>query len=116
MVNYLRGIDLISVPFQKKYRSYIEIVVLILEAVKFGDASLYSVMKQTSINYPQLKKYLNPLSMLDLVEVNVKGGKVYYRATEKGLAFLKQYSILREMLSEADFETNNIQCYLQKIK
>ncbi len=116
MANYLREISLIRLPSQKKYRSYIEIVALILEAVKFGDSGLYSIMKQTSINYSQLKKYLKPLSMSGLVEVSVKGEKVFYRASEKGLTFLKHYNVLRDMLSDADSETPNIRYCLQKMK
>jgi predicted transcriptional regulator len=116
MANYLKEIGLIRIPLQKKYRSYIEIVALILEAVKYGDAGLYFIMKQTNINYPQLKKYLKPLSRLGFVEPSVRDGKAFFRASEKGLAFLKQYNVLRDMLSNADFESNRLQYCLQKVK
>lgn len=116
VANHLREISLIRLPLQKKYRSYMEIVALILEAVKIGDSGLYSIMKRTNINYPQLRKYLKPLSMLGLVEVSVKGGKVFYRASEKGLIFLKYYNVLRDMLFNADFETHNMRYCLQKMK
>jgi predicted transcriptional regulator len=55
-------------------------------------------MKYTSINYAQLKKYLGPLTRIGLVDMDVREGKALYRASEKGLAFLRQYSILRGML------------------
>ena len=93
-----------------------EIVALILESAKFGDSGLYSIMKRTNINYPQLRKYLKPLSMLGLVEVSVKGGKVFYRASEKGLVFLKHYNVLRDILFNADFEMHNMRYCLQKTK
>jgi predicted transcriptional regulator len=109
MVNYLREVMLIRFPLQKKYRSYIEIIALILEAVKFGDAGLYAIMKQTNISYPQLKKYLKPLNMLGFVNASIKDGKVFYKASDKGLAFLRQYNLLRDILSTANFE-NNLQC------
>lgn len=112
----MREISLIRFHTQKKYRSYLEIIALILEAVKFGDSSLYFIMKQTNVNYPQLRKYLKTLNKLGFVEANVKGEKVFYRAREKGLAFLKQYNVLRDMLSDAGFETGDIRYCLQKAK
>jgi len=55
-------------------------------------------MRYTSNNYTQLKKYLDLLAKIGFIEVNIGQGKVLYRASEKGLAFLRQYNILRDML------------------
>jgi len=85
-------------PLQKKYRSQMEIIALILEAAGSDGAALYSLMKRTSINYAQLKKYLPSLIEIGFIEAEVGDGKISFRASERGLAFLKQYNILRDML------------------
>ena len=85
-------------PLQKKYRSQMEIIALILEAAGSNGAALYSLMKRTSINYAQLKKYLPSLIKIGFIEAEVGDGKISFRASERGLAFLRQYNILRDML------------------
>jgi len=89
-------------PLTNKYRSGIELVALILDAVKYSGAARYLLMKQLGINYAQLKKYLKPLTEFGLIEVDIKNGQVLYRASEKGVAFLRQYIVLCEMLSSAE--------------
>jgi len=101
MANYTRELNLISLPLHKKYRSRIEIIALILEAARYNGATRYSLMKHTSINYSQLEKYLEPLIKIGFVEVNLKDGQVLYRAGEIGLAFLRQYEVLRDILLSA---------------
>jgi predicted transcriptional regulator len=88
-------------PLQKKYRSQMEIIALILEAAGDNGAALYSLMKRTSINYAQLKKYLPSLIKIGFIEAKVGDGKISFRASERGLAFLRQYNILRDMLLSA---------------
>ena len=86
----------------KKNRSSFEIIALILEAVKDNDAARYFLMKHTSINYAQLKKYLNYLIEMGFIETDVKDGQALYRASEKGAVFLRQYYTLLEMLFTPD--------------
>jgi predicted transcriptional regulator len=88
-------------PLRKKYRSHFEIVALILDAAKNEFAGRYSLMKQAGLNYTQLKKYLEPLSEIGLISKHINEGKIVYRASEKGLAILRQYCLLLEMLMEA---------------
>ncbi|MEM3700166.1 MAG: winged helix-turn-helix domain-containing protein [Candidatus Bathyarchaeia archaeon] len=101
MVTRARELDLIRVPFQKRYRSRMEIIALILEAAGCDGAALYSIMKRADINYVQLKKYLPSLAKIGFVEAEIKGGKLLFRLSEKGIAFLRQYNILRDMLLNA---------------
>jgi len=101
MANYTRGLNLICVPLRKKYRSHIEIVALILEAIKDTGAARYSLMKHTSNNYAQLRKYLELLAKIGFIEMDIKEGKILYRASEMGLDFLRQYNVLRDMLFSA---------------
>lgn len=85
----------------KKNRSSFELIALILETVKDNDAARYSLMKHTSINYAQLKKYLKYLIEMGFIETDMKDGQDSYRASEKGAVFLRQYYRLLEMLFEA---------------
>jgi len=84
--------------FNKKYRSHLEIVALVIEAVKNKDAGNSSIMRHANINYMQLKKYLNSLAEMGFIEPNIENGQISYKATERGLAFLRQYYVLLGML------------------
>jgi len=108
-------------PLHKKYRSHFEIVALILDAAKNEFAGRYSLMKQAGLNYTQLKKYLEPLSEIGLISKHINEGKIVYRASEKGLAILRQYCLLLEMLMEAQLtginknnDPNNLQQILER--
>lgn len=101
MANYNKEFDLICLPLQKKYRSQMEIIALILETAGANGAALYSLMKRTGINYAQLKKYLPSLTKIGFMEAEIREGKVSFRICEKGFAFLRQYNILRGMLLSA---------------
>ncbi|NWG11600.1 hypothetical protein HXY33_07665 [Candidatus Bathyarchaeota archaeon] len=107
MANYTREFSLISLSLDNKYRSHIEIIALILEALKCGDAGRYSLMKHTSVNYSQLKKYLKLLGKIGFIETNIKEGSVLYKTSELGIAYLRQYSILRDMLLGAYSRTRS---------
>jgi len=72
-----------------------------LEAVKGNGATPFSIMKHASMNGAQLKKYLESLTEMDFIEMEVKDGRVLYRTSEKGLDFLRQYYVLLEMLLNA---------------
>src|SRR4030043_1386543 len=105
-------------PLRKKYRSHFEIIALILDAAKNEFAGRYPLMKHASLNYTQLKKYLERLSEIGLISKHISDGKMVYRASEKGLAILKQYCLLLEMLMEArltDINENNDSNSLQQI-
>jgi len=101
MVNYKRELNLSCLPLRKKYRSRLEILALMLEAVKVNGTAPYSLMKHTSINFVQLKRYLEYLTEMGFIERDVKEGRVLYRASEQGLDFLGQYYVLRGMLSSS---------------
>jgi len=106
-------------PLRKKYRSHFEIIALILDAAKNEFAGRYPLMKHAGLNYTQLKKYLEPLSEIGLISKHINEGKIVYRASEKGLAILKQYYLLLEMLMEARLtgvnEENNDSNSLQQV-
>lgn len=97
----------------KKYRSHFEILALILEAVKGNNASPSSIMKHTSTNHKQLKKYLGSLTETGFIETNIEEGRVSYRASEKGLAFLRQYYILLGMLLGTPMRNNQLTLFVK---
>jgi len=112
MVDYAKTFDLCSssshvkdslcnLPLRKKYRGYFEIIALLLEAVKDDDATRFSIMTHASINFNQLKKYLQTLTEIGFIEMDKKENKCLYRISEKGLDFLRQYHVLLGMLLSA---------------
>lgn len=92
---------LYGLALHKKYRSHFEIIALILDAVQNSSEDRYFVMKYAGLNYTQLKKYLETLAEIGLVIKHTREGRVLYRASEKGLAVLRQYYVLFEMLAGA---------------
>jgi len=93
--------NLCGLLLRKKYRSHFEITALVLEAVKNDGAARFSIMKHASINCTQLKTYLRSLIEIGFIEMDIKRGRVLYKASEKGLDFLRQYYVLLEMLLSA---------------
>jgi predicted transcriptional regulator len=89
---------------RKKYRSDFEIIALMLEAMKNDAAPRFSIMKYTSVNSAQLKKFLGSLIEMGFIEMNIKADRVLYRTSEKGLAFLRHYYVLLGMLLGAYVE------------
>jgi predicted transcriptional regulator len=86
--------NLYTLPLHKKYRGHFEIVALLLEAVKDNGATRFSIMRYSSTNYKQLEKYLDSLTEIGFIEMNKVENQCLYRATEKGLNFLRQYYAL----------------------
>lgn len=101
MANSTREASTIYLSLDKKYRSHLEIVGLILDVIKYNDVARYYLMKYTGINYSQLKKYLDLLGKIGFIDLSIKDGKILYKASGKGLAFLRQYNVLRDMLLSA---------------
>ena len=113
MENYVIDHDLSCLPLQnryrlcgfplgKKYRSHFEIIALMVEAVKDGGQARFSIMKHASINCGQLNRFLNSLIEMGFIWEDVKDGRVMYRASERGLNFLRQYYVLLSMLMAAE--------------
>lgn len=113
MENYGIGHDLLYLPLQKqyrlcgfplgkKYRSHFEIIALMVEAVKDGGQARFSIMKHASINCGQLNRFLNSLTEMGFIVEDVKDGRPSYRASERGLDFLRQYYVLLSILLAAE--------------
>jgi predicted transcriptional regulator len=89
-------------PLGKKYRSHFEIIALIIEAVKDGGQGKFSIVKRASINCGQFDKFLSSLLDMGFVEEERREGRPSYRASERGLAFLRQYYVLLSMFLVAE--------------
>lgn len=100
-VSLRKKYNLSDLPFSKKYRSHFEIIASILDAARYSSGDRYFLMKRTSINYAQLKKYLESLAKIGFIEVQMRGSQIAYCATQKGLDFLRQYYVLLGMLMNA---------------
>ncbi len=101
MANYTTGRILRYLPLHKRYRGHFEIIALMLEAVNDNGVSRFSIMKRARINCKQLNKYLESLTEMGFVETHLKDGRSLYKASEKGLGFLRQYYVLLGMLLES---------------
>jgi len=113
MENYVIDHDLSCLPLQKKYRtcgfplgkkyrSHFEIIALMVEAVKDAGQARFSIMKHASINCGQLNRFLSSLVEMGFVQEDLRDGKIVYRASERGLDFLRQYYVLLSMLLAAE--------------
>jgi len=85
-------------PLQKKYRSYFELVALVLESVKSDWATPFPIMRYAGINFTQLKKYVECLVHIGFIEEKANSSRLSYKATERGVEFLSQYYVLLGML------------------
>lgn len=97
MANYKREGNLRCLTWRKKNRSHFEIIASMLEAMKDNAASRYSLMKHMGSNFTEIKKYVQSLTEMGFIEMDIKKRHVLYRASEKGLDFLRQYYILLGM-------------------
>ena len=101
VLNHKREPNLHCLVWRKKNRSHFEIIASMLEAMRDNSRALYPIMKHAGSNYTELKKYLNSLTEIGFIEKDIKQGRVLYRASEKGLNFLRQYYVLLGMLFNA---------------
>ncbi len=90
--------SLSKLPFGKKYRSHFEIIALILEAAKDDGEGRFAIMRHASVNCTQLERFLGSLVEMGFIEMYPTEGKMLCKATQKGLAFLREYYVLLGML------------------
>ena len=81
-----------------KYRSRLEIMTLMLEAINHNGSSISFITRYAKINHKQFKEYLNFLIRIGFITVNIQNSKISYKISDRGLSFLRQYYTLIEML------------------
>jgi len=82
----------------RKYRDFFEIVASILELAKNTCVSRFFLVKNIGTNSRHIKKYLDILVQRGLLGIHYKDGRVLYKTNERGLIFLRHYSVLKEIL------------------
>lgn len=95
---------LCGLPLGKKYRSHFEIIALMVEAVRDVGQPKFSIMQHASINCGQADKFLSSLTSMGFIEQSIMSGRPMYRASERGLAFLRQYYVLLSMFLVSEDE------------
>ena len=80
-------------------RSSIDIIYGILTLLRLGAVGQTEIMYTANLSYYQMKKYLNRMIELELIEKMQKGYEhVTYKATLKGLKLLVAIENIQEML------------------
>ena len=92
----------------RSYRSAMELIALILRTVKNNSTTSYALRKHAGTSTAQIKKYLELLIRMGFIETYSTGDKVSYIISGRGLAFLRQYNVLWDMLQNAYYETNQL--------
>jgi len=85
-----------------------ELIALILRTVKNNSTTSYALRKHAGTSTAQIKKYLELLIRIGFIETHTTGDKVSYIINGTGLAFLRQYNVLWDMLQNAYYETNQL--------
>ena len=81
-------------------RSNIEVIA---DMLRLGEAGKTEIMYSANMSYYQLKKYLNFLLQLRLIDkVTVGNPMVTYRVTRKGLRLLKSIDSILEILESRE--------------
>ena len=78
-------------------RSRIEIFAAIIKITQNGQSS-YRIMEEARLNSERARLYLDELFKLGLIEVNQQNGKEVYTASQRGIEYLRQYEVLRNLL------------------
>ena len=79
-------------------RGRLEIIYEILSLCNGGLTKRTHIMYKCNLSFQQLKKYLELLNLLGLLEKRKVAGKVLYQIMEKGREFLKDYQRLDKLL------------------
>lgn len=75
-----------------------------VEAVRDVGQPKFSIMQHASINCGQADKFLSSLTSMGFIEQSIMSGRPMYRASERGLAFLRQYYVLLSMFLVSEDE------------
>jgi predicted transcriptional regulator len=82
----------------RKNRSHFDIIAMMLENAK-RETGTYSLVKHTNISFSQFRKYMMTLESIGFLETCEQEGRRFYKASERGIAYLKQYYALQRMLT-----------------
>jgi len=80
-----------------KNRSRFEIVFMILDAVRQGDATRTKIMYKAYLSYMQVKEYVSHMEQSALIQY--EAGTQVYRITDRGRKLMHLYEEIVEMVS-----------------
>jgi len=83
---------------QNYRRSRTEILATLIKILENGGHAKHAAEK-AHINYRQLKRYLNELMRLELIESYQENGRKLYRSSAKGKLYLEYFENLKKMLT-----------------
>ena len=82
-----------------KYRSRTDVMAAILEATTSGKATRSSIYNKSFLNYERFRAIMSFLIEKEFIEMSGNEDSRLYRATEKGLHFLRIYNNMRELIN-----------------
>jgi|GEM_PF-2827193 len=85
-------------PFRKRKRSKLEIYTQIIEYLQSDFLNLNEIAFYTGLNYKTAKKYIEFLLMNELIDIISIKGKKYYKASLKGIQFIKYFKEINRLL------------------
>jgi predicted transcriptional regulator len=77
-----------------------EIIVITMKG-----ASKTQIMYKANLSFSQLKRYLALLLQRSLLEKSVRNGRVIYKSTPKGIAFMEKQQQIIDLLDEDSHKT-----------
>ncbi|MEM2912130.1 MAG: winged helix-turn-helix domain-containing protein [Candidatus Bathyarchaeia archaeon] len=81
----------------QRRRDKLYIIAEILEIA--GDGALKTqIMYRANLSFTQLNEYLKFMLKIRFLDMFIKDGKEFYKATEKGLDFLQKYREITDLL------------------
>lgn len=86
-------------PFRKRKRSKLEISAEIIEYLQSDFLDLNEIAFYTELNYKTAKKYIEFLLMNELIDSIVIKGKIYYKASSKGIQFIKYFKEINKLFN-----------------
>lgn len=87
-----------------RYRSSTEIIDSMLRSMMGSGATKTRVMYQAYLSYSQMKGYLDLLEGRKLIVYDLPSER--YKVTEKGMAFMKAYDEISELIPSIEENTN----------
>ena len=94
-----------------RYRSRVEIIYRILEIAQTGETKT-KIMYKAFLSYAKIKQYISTLTEAGLLQYDPSND--LYRATHRGVQFLKTYEQLMHLISDSPL-TNTVGQTVDKV-
>jgi len=85
----------------RKRRDRLYIIAEILAIAKDGSLKT-QIMYRANLSFAQLNEYLNFLLKMELLKLNTKDKKTFYKTTAKGIKYLENYEEISSLLRKGE--------------